>query len=67
VDTARARRLGVDPGGDIMIHGLPGGWDAETLSHPSLDWTQGCIAVTNREIDEIWRLVQDGTPIEIRP
>lgn len=66
-DRARAARLGADPGGAIMIHGLPGNWSARQLGHPGLDWTQGCIGVTNREIDEIWRLVDDGTPIEIRP
>ncbi len=66
-DRARARSLGVAPGGRIMIHGLPKEWSARDLGHPDLDWTQGCIAVTNREIDEIWTLVEDGTPIDIRP
>jgi murein L,D-transpeptidase YafK len=54
--------LGPDPGGDIMIHGLKPGVD-----HPASDWTQGCIAVTDAEMDEIWGLVADGTPIEILP
>ena len=54
--------LGPDPGGDIMIHGLKPGVD-----HPASDWTQGCIAVTNSEMEEIWELVADGTPIEILP
>ena len=66
-DVRRASRLGVSPGGAIMIHGLPTEWDARTLNHPNLDWTQGCIAVTNREMDEIWRMVDPGTPIEIHP
>lgn len=66
-DLERARALGVDPGGQIMIHGLANGWSARQLGHPKLDWTQGCIAVTNREMDEIWRLVQLGTPIDIYP
>jgi len=66
-DRARARALGVSPGGRIMIHGLPEDWTARELDHPRLDWTQGCIAVTNREIDEIWALVDDGTPIDILP
>ena len=66
-DRAHAANLGVDPGGRIMIHGLPEGWSAKELGHPGLDWTQGCIGVTNREIDEIWRLVDDGTPIRILP
>ena len=66
-DRAAARQQGVDPGGQIMIHGLPNRWSAKAVGHPSLDWTQGCIAVTNREIDEILTLVRDGTPIEIHP
>jgi len=66
-DLARAQSLGVDPGGQIMIHGLPNRWTAYQVGHPKLDWTQGCIAVTNREMDEIWRLVSLGTPIEIHP
>lgn len=66
-DLARAAALGVDPGGGIMIHGLPEDWTAKELDHPSLDWTQGCIGVTNREIDEIWNLVDDGTVVDIRP
>lgn len=67
VDVARARFLGVEPGGRIMIHGLPKKWSAGQLNHPDLDWTQGCIAVTNKEIDEIWAMVEDGTRIDIRP
>ena len=66
-DRARARRMGVSPGGQIMIHGLPTKWSAKDVGHPRLDWTQGCIAVTNREIDEIWAMVSDGTTIEIHP
>ena len=66
-DHERAARLGVDPGNQIMIHGLPEDWSARQLDHPRLDWTQGCIAVTDREMDEIWRMVDNGTVIEIRP
>lgn len=66
-DKARAEARGDNPGGQIMIHGLPLDWTAKQLDHPRLDWTQGCIAVTNREIDEIWALVRDGTTIEIHP
>ena len=64
-DVARARKLGVSPGGELYIHGLPNEFrgDSEALG----DWTEGCIAVTNAEMDEIWRAVADGTPIEIRP
>jgi len=60
-DCARAVLAGVPPGGDIMIHGLKPG-----VSHPD-DWTEGCIAVTDSEMDDIWELVADGTPIEINP
>ena len=66
-DKRRARQRGVSPGGDIMIHGLPNGMDVIKTAHPRSDWTAGCIAVTNSEIEEIWRLVPVGTPIEIRP
>jgi murein L,D-transpeptidase YafK len=59
-DTERARAGGVDPGCDIMIHGVKPGID-----HPASDWTQGCIAVSDAEMDELWELVADGTPIEI--
>jgi murein L,D-transpeptidase YafK len=65
-DRTRARRLGVSPGGDIFLHGLPNGYEP---SHNQTfeDWTDGCIAVTDPEIDEIFRAVPDGTPIEIKP
>ena len=66
-DIARAKKAGVSPGGDIMIHGLPNGWTALAATHRLTDWTIGCIAVTNEEIKEIWDSVADGTPIEIRP
>lgn len=66
-DIARAAALGVSPGGMIMIHGLPNGFTAKQIDHPNWDWTNGCIAVTNAEIEEIWRFVDDGTPIVIRP
>ncbi|GEO36178.1 murein L,D-transpeptidase YafK [Skermanella aerolata] len=55
----------VDPGRDIMIHGLPNGFTADRIGHPANDWTNGCIAVTDSEIEEIWRLVDDGTTILI--
>ncbi len=59
-DRAQARRRGVHPGGDIFIHG-------GSPQNNVRDWTWGCVAVTNQEIDEIWGLVRDGTPIEIKP
>ena len=64
---ARAARLGVEPGGDIMIHGLPDEQAAFGAAHRDYDWTNGCIAVTNKEIEELWRVIRDGTPIEIKP
>ncbi len=66
-DMANARRLGVSPGGDIMIHGLSGNTAGFGELYGHEDWTNGCIAVTNAEIEEIWKLVPDGTPIEIKP
>ena len=66
-DIASARARGVDPGGKIMIHGIANNWTAAELNHPKLDWTQGCIAVTNREMDEFLSLVRVPTPIEIFP
>jgi murein L,D-transpeptidase YafK len=66
-DRERAQKLGVKPGGDIMIHGLPNGQGSVGKAHLQSDWTWGCIAVTDEEIEEIWRLVPDGTVIEIRP
>jgi murein L,D-transpeptidase YafK len=64
-DIARARALGVSPGGDIMIHGIANGWGWVGPLHRLWDWTDGCIAVTNAEMREIWSLVPDGTPITI--
>lgn len=66
-DIARAEAAGVDPGGRIMIHGLPNNRTAEYVGHPRIDWTQGCIAVTNEEMDELWQLIALGTPIDIYP
>jgi murein L,D-transpeptidase YafK len=66
-DRAMARQKGVSPGGDVFIHGLPNGYGAIGAAHRLRDWTDGCIAVTNEEIDEIWKAVPDGTQIEIRP
>lgn len=66
-DRARARAMGVSPGGAIMIHGEPNHLRNIGFNGKGVDWTEGCIALTNREIDEIWNAVPDGTPIEIRP
>lgn len=69
-DRAAAVALGVDPGGDIFVHGgnrEPSwlGWIVRLFR--GNDWTAGCIAVTNREMEEIWALVPNGAPIEILP
>ena len=66
-DRALASKNGVSPGGDIFVHGLPNGLGAIGAAHRLKDWTDGCIAVTDDEIDEIWKAVPDGTQIEIRP
>jgi murein L,D-transpeptidase YafK len=66
-DRERARKLGVSPGGDIFIHGLPNGFGFIGAVHRVRDWTDGCIAVTDQQIEEIWKLVDNGTPVEIRP
>ena len=66
-DRRRARERGVQPGGAIMIHGLPNGTGAIGAAHRLRDWTDGCIAVTNEEIEEIWKVVPNGTAIVIRP
>lgn len=66
-DSAQAEARQVDPGGAIFIHGFPPGFEWADPAYLRLDWTAGCIAVSNRAIEEIWRLVADGTVIEIRP
>jgi murein L,D-transpeptidase YafK len=66
-DRLRARRLRVSPGGEIMIHGTPNRWKGLKLVFAHSDWTAGCIAVSDAEIEEIWKLVPNGTVVEIRP
>lgn len=66
-DQELAQAWGLDPGGSIMIHGLPNEAGDMAFAYAGLDWTNGCIAVTNEEMDEIWSLVADGTPIRILP
>ncbi|QDH35534.1 L,D-transpeptidase family protein [Porphyrobacter sp. YT40] len=63
-DRAFARSQGRSPGGDIYLHGQPNGLPAGRVPG---DWTDGCIALSNAEIEELWRIVPDGTVIEIRP
>lgn len=66
-DIAYAQAKGCDPGGDIMIHGLRVETPAFRKVHRKTNWTRGCIAVTNEEIERIWQLVPDGARVEIRP
>ncbi len=66
-DRERAKKMGVSPGGDIMIHGLAPQFAFLGALHRQTDWTDGCVAVTNPEIEEIWKLVPVGTTVEIRP
>lgn len=65
-DRQQAQKFGVDPGGDIMIHGIQNGVGWVGHFHRVVDWTDGCMAVTDPEIEEIWAAVPDGTPVEIR-
>jgi murein L,D-transpeptidase YafK len=68
IDRQQAASRGVSAGGEIYIHGQPtGGVNPARMAQTGPDWTDGCIAVTNPEMGEIWALVQVGTPIEIRP
>jgi murein L,D-transpeptidase YafK len=66
-DIKRSAKLGVTTGGDIMIHGLPPAFATVGALHRQQDWTEGCVAVTNEEIEEIWRSVPNGAWIQIRP
>jgi len=66
-DATRARAGGYDPGGEIMVDGIRNGLGWIGRAQRLVDWTAGCIAVTDPEIEELYRIVPDGTPIEIRP
>ena len=66
-DIKKAEKKGVDPGGQIMIHGQKKYFGRSSFIMQRFNWTDGCIAVTNSEMDEIWNAVDVGTPIEIRP
>ena len=67
IDKKRAKELGVSPGGNIMIHGIKNGLGWVGASHAEVDWTKGCIAVTDKEMEEIFRLVPNGTIVVIMP
>lgn len=66
-DKALAHELGVDPGGQIMIHGLPNNSRYDEATYIGWDWTNGCIAVSNSDMIDLWRLTSVSMPIEIRP
>lgn len=66
-DRASARGRGVDPGGDIMIHGQKNGWEWAAPLVQFFSWTDGCVALSNRDMDRVWTAISPGTPIEIRP
>jgi len=66
-DKAHAESLGVEPGGLIMIHGMKNGFGWLGALHLWLDWTDGCVAVTDDEMDVVWETVDVGTPVRIKP
>ena len=66
-DRERARKAHVNPGGAIMIHGQKNGLEWLSFISQYFDWTDGCIALTNKDMDEIWNAVKVGTTIEILP
>lgn len=67
IDTEKARLRGVSPGGAIMIHGQPDGWGWLAPFMQQRDWTDGCIALSNEDMEVVWDAVVYGTPIEIVP
>lgn len=66
-DRTASAALRCPPGGDIMIHGLPNGQGSLGAAHRNADWTDGCIAVTDEEIEDIWKRVPDGAKVTIKP
>ena len=66
-DREAARKRGVDPGGDIMIHGQKNGYGQFSVIVQFFNWTNGCIALRDKDMDVVWNAVKPGTPIEIRP
>jgi len=66
-DKIRAQKLGVNPGGNIYIHGIGSYFQTKLRVHEMADWTAGCIAVTNAQIRQIWSLVPNGTWVTIKP
>lgn len=66
-DREQAQASGYDAGGDVEIHGIENGLGWIGRLHRTADWTDGCIALTDEEIDEVWKAVDVGTPVEIKP
>ncbi|MBW2443517.1 MAG: L,D-transpeptidase family protein [Deltaproteobacteria bacterium] len=66
-DRIEARKRGVDPGGDIMIHGQKNGYGPLSILVQRFNWTNGCIALSDRDMEQVWMAIDPGTPIEIRP
>lgn len=66
-DKLRAKALGISPGGQIMIHGQNPNSSLTPEEAQKFNWTDGCIAITNRQMDELWGSIEPGTPIEIWP
>lgn len=67
-DIARAQKYNVEPGGNIMIHGTKNTWNTKTAARAkNYNWTDGCIALSNSDMDELWEAIEVGTPITIQP
>jgi murein L,D-transpeptidase YafK len=66
-DREKARKLGVDPGGDIMVHGQANGWEWIAPVSQFVNWTDGCIGLSNKDMDIVWGAVEPGIPIVIEP
>lgn len=66
-DRAAAKARGVSPGGDVMIHGQKNGWGWLAPISQLFDWTDGCVALRNSDMEKVWNAVDVGTPIEIQP
>jgi murein L,D-transpeptidase YafK len=66
-DRENARKLGVDPGGDIMVHGQANGWEWIAPFSQFVNWTDGCIGLSNKDMDTVWQAVEPGIPIVIEP
>ena len=66
-DVAVAKSHGVRPGGNVMIHGQKNGLAWLSLASQRFNWTNGCVALSDDDMDIVWSLVKEGTPIEIKP